>query len=441
MVTQPFNVKNSMSMLVQKSQDHKKAKDYKMMIRDYAWLMISKKLKIHIQVKPIRTSSSLKSMITTTYHNLKIEVKVYELKTKVEACDEVLKLKNIKKDGYTRFQHQEQYEHVGPEVTRSQEGKRSQDDEKRLCLVDDLKEVQVQIQVKPIRTSSSLKSKITMPYAQDEVKDYELKTKCKRAKQCALYDHEGGLIEHCSKLWEYRQVVLESNPGSTCHLDVDEDEGRLFWSAVATTIRMVFEKKMEDIRQLDQEAFNYLMEKDLASWCRAFFGTNNFFASFENDIFEKIFPPSDIQPPKKKKLGGSSVPSKAKRSGKGDGSGPSKAKKGGEGGGTVPTKTKKRMKEMEWETNGRIYQDWTDLKYQHDPWEDERSQDLQLFVFFDVTITNTELAPTEVGLSTHAPSVGPLTQVQAPNEEAPNEYQVPTQTSIVNSSSSRVQVL
>ncbi|GJU35597.1 hypothetical protein Tco_1183951 [Tanacetum coccineum] len=53
-----------------------------------------------------------------------------------------VEVKNIKKDGYTRFQHQEQYEHVGPEVTRSQEGKRSQDDDKRLCLVDDLKEVQ-----------------------------------------------------------------------------------------------------------------------------------------------------------------------------------------------------------------------------------------------------------------------------------------------------------
>ncbi|GJY06618.1 hypothetical protein Tco_0373672 [Tanacetum coccineum] len=56
--------------------------------------------------------------------------------------DEVLKLKNIKKDGYTRFEHQEQYEHVGPEVTRSQEGKKSKDDDKRLCLVNDLKEVQ-----------------------------------------------------------------------------------------------------------------------------------------------------------------------------------------------------------------------------------------------------------------------------------------------------------
>ncbi|GJV28131.1 hypothetical protein Tco_1384579 [Tanacetum coccineum] len=55
----------------------------------------------------------------------------------------VLKLKNIKKDGYIRFQYLEQYEHVDPEVTRSQEGKRSQDDDKRLCLVDDLKKFKI----------------------------------------------------------------------------------------------------------------------------------------------------------------------------------------------------------------------------------------------------------------------------------------------------------
>ncbi|GJS00973.1 hypothetical protein Tco_0317481 [Tanacetum coccineum] len=70
----------------------------------------------------------------------------------IDKSKDIMKAQNIKKDGYTRFQHQEQYEHVGPEVTRSQ------DDEKRLCLVDDLKEVQVHIQVKTIRTSLSLKS-------------------------------------------------------------------------------------------------------------------------------------------------------------------------------------------------------------------------------------------------------------------------------------------
>ncbi|GJZ73503.1 hypothetical protein Tco_0637649 [Tanacetum coccineum] len=71
--------------------------------------------------------------------------------------------------------HGEQYEHVSPEVTRSQEGKRSQDDDKRVCLVDDLKEVQVHIQVKPIRTSSSLKSKITTSCSLDEVKKTSLR--------------------------------------------------------------------------------------------------------------------------------------------------------------------------------------------------------------------------------------------------------------------------
>nr|GEU85595.1 hypothetical protein [Tanacetum cinerariifolium] len=74
--------------------------------------------------------------------NLSAEGKKDDEDPRKVCCDEVLKLKKIKKDGYTRFQHQEQYEHVGLEVTRSQEGKRSQDDDKRLCLIDDLKKVQ-----------------------------------------------------------------------------------------------------------------------------------------------------------------------------------------------------------------------------------------------------------------------------------------------------------
>nr|GFC17065.1 hypothetical protein CTI12_AA105810 [Tanacetum cinerariifolium] len=30
--------------------------------------------------------------------------------------------------------------------------------------------------------------------------------------------------EHYSKLWEYRLAMLKSNPESTCHLDVEEDD-------------------------------------------------------------------------------------------------------------------------------------------------------------------------------------------------------------------------
>ncbi|GKB10129.1 peptidyl-prolyl cis-trans isomerase CYP37, chloroplastic [Tanacetum coccineum] len=38
-------------------------------------------------------------------------------------------------------------------------------------------------------------------------------SQCKRAKQRALFDHEGGLIDHYSRLWDYRQQILDTNPG------------------------------------------------------------------------------------------------------------------------------------------------------------------------------------------------------------------------------------
>ncbi|GKA12317.1 putative reverse transcriptase domain-containing protein [Tanacetum coccineum] len=56
--------------------------------------------------------------------------------------DEVLKLKNFKKDATLKLfksTNQERYEHVGPEVTSSQDGQGHKMVKKRLCLVDDLK--------------------------------------------------------------------------------------------------------------------------------------------------------------------------------------------------------------------------------------------------------------------------------------------------------------
>ena len=50
-------------------------------------------------------------------------------------------------------------------------------------------------------------------------------SQCKRAKQRALFDHEGGLIEHYSRLWDYRKQILDTNPGSTVHMDVEEKDG------------------------------------------------------------------------------------------------------------------------------------------------------------------------------------------------------------------------
>ncbi|PWA79084.1 hypothetical protein CTI12_AA209650 [Artemisia annua] len=54
---------------------------------------------------------------------------------------------------------------------------------------------------------------------------------CKRAKQRAVYDHEGGLIDHYAKLWDYREQILITNPGSSVHLDVDtRDDGKTMFN-------------------------------------------------------------------------------------------------------------------------------------------------------------------------------------------------------------------
>ncbi|GJR52623.1 hypothetical protein Tco_1403144 [Tanacetum coccineum] len=74
--------------------------------------------------------------------------------------DEVLKLKNLKKDALLKlfkFTYQERYEHVGPEVTSLQDG------EMRLCLIDDLKVFKITFShsSQDKETSSNLKSMIT----------------------------------------------------------------------------------------------------------------------------------------------------------------------------------------------------------------------------------------------------------------------------------------
>ncbi|GJR59958.1 hypothetical protein Tco_1502120 [Tanacetum coccineum] len=48
---QAFKIKKSVSISFRMTQVHKTAKDHMMMIRDYDWMMILKKLKDHIQVK------------------------------------------------------------------------------------------------------------------------------------------------------------------------------------------------------------------------------------------------------------------------------------------------------------------------------------------------------------------------------------------------------
>nr|GFA70126.1 hypothetical protein CTI12_AA204890 [Tanacetum cinerariifolium] len=74
-------------------------------------------------------------------------------------------------------------------------------------------------------------------YIQEQIKKKYLINvsvgQCKRAKQKALFDHEGGLIEHYSRLWDYKKQLLDTNHGSSVHLHVDEkDDGKIYFKRI-----------------------------------------------------------------------------------------------------------------------------------------------------------------------------------------------------------------
>ncbi|GKD08099.1 hypothetical protein Tco_1187784 [Tanacetum coccineum] len=105
--------------------------------------------------KPCQGDSSELYLIASNFLTVRQSVKVKELQ---ERC--IIKA--------FKLSYQEQYEHVGPEVTRSQEGKRSQNDDKRLCLVDDLKKFKI-----TFMSSQRYKSKpeVYNHYINSQVKD------------------------------------------------------------------------------------------------------------------------------------------------------------------------------------------------------------------------------------------------------------------------------
>nr|GFC56856.1 hypothetical protein CTI12_AA204890 [Tanacetum cinerariifolium] len=87
---------------------------------------------------------------------------------------------------------------------------------------------------------------ITYRYIQEQIKKKYLINvsvgQCKRAKQTALFDHEGGLIEHYSRLWDYRKQLLDTNPGSSFHLHVDEkDDGKIYFKRIYICFKAMIE--------------------------------------------------------------------------------------------------------------------------------------------------------------------------------------------------------
>ncbi|GJR01203.1 multidrug resistance-associated protein 5, partial [Tanacetum coccineum] len=174
-----------------------------------------------------------------------------------------------------------------------------------------------------------------------EIWNKKKEIKKKRAKQCVLYDHEGGLVDHYSKLWQYRQAILDTNPGFTCVLEneVNDEDRKLYFSrdannhmfpiawavvgvennvncswflslvrenlnlgdgeginiisdghkgAAATSMESVFLQKMEEFKMLNEKAHEWLVERNPNSWCRAYFEMDRCSAPFENGILQSF---------------------------------------------------------------------------------------------------------------------------------------------------------
>nr|GFB85778.1 hypothetical protein CTI12_AA204890 [Tanacetum cinerariifolium] len=98
----------------------------------------------------------------------------------------------------------------------------------------------------PKKCTKKVDPTITYRYIQEQIKKKYLINvsvgQCKRAKQRALFDHEGGLIEHYSRLWDYKKQLLDTNPGLSVHLYVDKkDDGKIYFKRIYICFKAMIE--------------------------------------------------------------------------------------------------------------------------------------------------------------------------------------------------------
>nr|GEZ03161.1 F-box domain, leucine-rich repeat domain, L domain-like protein [Tanacetum cinerariifolium] len=90
----------------------------------------------------------------------------------------------------------------------------------------------------------------------------------KKAKQTALYDHKGGLIDHYGKLWEYRQALIDLNPDWLPQVKHRKCTRHLYCN---------FKKRFSGVQ----------FKRNPNSWPRAFFKMDRTCAAFENACASK----------------------------------------------------------------------------------------------------------------------------------------------------------
>ncbi|GJV57108.1 zinc finger, PMZ-type containing protein [Tanacetum coccineum] len=62
----------------------------------------------------------------------------------------------------------------------------------------------------------------------------------------------------------------------------------LFWNAASTTVEQLYYSKMEELKIISTEAYQYLCDRNPNSWCRAFFRQESKCPNFENGICESF---------------------------------------------------------------------------------------------------------------------------------------------------------
>lgn len=60
----------------------------------------------------------------------------------------------------------------------------------------------------------------------------------------------------------------------------------LFWAAASSLNVNKFEAVMAEIKALSEQAYNYLLERDPNTWCRAYFAMDRACSAYENGICE-----------------------------------------------------------------------------------------------------------------------------------------------------------
>ncbi|XP_070669134.1 uncharacterized protein [Malus domestica] len=108
------------------------------------------------------------------------------------------------------------------------------------------------------------------------------KRKAYKALDKALKIIEGKHAEQYTKLWNFAEEVKKTNPGSTVNVKLDRGRNLFkrktlkdaLWSVARTATVPYFKKAMEDMKKLDEKAYDWLVKLPAYHWSMSDFETH-----------------------------------------------------------------------------------------------------------------------------------------------------------------------